>query len=51
MVIADNGVGMDREGLIEAMRIASSDPTLERNDRDLGKFGLGMKLSLFLPNR
>ena len=47
VVIADNGFGMDREGLIEAMRIASSDPTLKRNDSDLGKFGLGMKLASF----
>ena len=47
VVISDNGCGMDRDGLIEAMRIASSDPTLKRKDSDLGKFGLGMKLASF----
>jgi hypothetical protein len=47
VVIADNGCGMNRGNLIEAMRIASSDPTQKRNDHDLGKFGLGMKLASF----
>lgn len=47
IVIADNGCGMNRENLIEAMRIASSDPTAIRDNNDLGKFGLGMKLASF----
>ena len=47
IVIADNGCGMERAELIEAMRIASSDPTLTRGGNDLGKFGLGMKLASF----
>ena len=38
--IADNGIGMDKEGLLNAMRYGSqkrSDPS------SLGKFGLGLK--------
>jgi hypothetical protein len=46
-IIADNGCGMDRNELIEAMRIASSDPTTARLGKDLGKFGLGLKLASF----
>jgi len=46
-IIADNGWGMDREELFEAMRIASADPTADREGKDLGKFGLGMKLASF----
>lgn len=48
IVIADNGNGMNRKILIEAMRIASADPTVIRTGKkDLGKFGLGMKLASF----
>lgn len=47
IVIADNGCGMEREELINAIRIASSDPTELRDKYNLGKFGLGMKLASF----
>lgn len=47
IVVTDNGYGMEREGLIAALRIASSDPTASRQQKDLGKFGLGMKLASF----
>lgn len=47
IVIADNGCGMEREELINAIRIASADPTASRKQNDLGKFGLGMKLASF----
>ncbi len=47
IVVADNGCGMKRQDLIEALRIASSDPTALRQQKDLGKFGLGMKLASF----
>jgi len=46
-IVADNGRGMQRSELIEAMRIASSDPTMLRSEKDLGKFGLGLKLASF----
>jgi DNA topoisomerase VI subunit B len=49
IVIADNGCGMKREDLIEALRIASSDPTVDRQQKDLGKFGY--EISLIFTNR
>ena len=47
VIISDNGTGMHEEELFEAMRIASADPSSERLNKDLGKFGLGMKLASF----
>jgi hypothetical protein len=38
--VADNGFGMDREGLINAMRYGS---VRRANAKSLGKFGLGLK--------
>lgn len=38
--IIDNGIGMDRESLIDAMRYGSQK---RANPKSLGKFGLGMK--------
>ncbi len=40
IVIADDGTGMDREGLQEAMRFGSFQ---EYTPEDLGKYGLGLK--------
>lgn len=45
--IFDNGRGMGENDLIEAMRLASKDPEEERNKRDLGRFGLGLKTASF----
>ena len=45
--INDNGSGMNKNELIEAMRIASSNPNLARAENELGKFGLGLKLASF----
>jgi hypothetical protein len=47
LVITDDGVGMDRYELIEAMRPGSSDPRESRNEGDLGRFGLGLKTASF----
>lgn len=41
--ILDDGDGMDNETLFEAMRYGSSASELERDENDLGRFGLGMK--------
>lgn len=41
--VSDNGTGMDRDRLTQAMRIGSSDPTEPRARNDLGRFGLGLK--------
>ncbi len=43
MAILDNGIGMDSEELIQAMRFGSKDPLGKRTMTDLGRFGLGMK--------
>lgn len=45
--ILDNGNGMSREQLLEAMRLGSSDPRAKRPKTDLGRFGLGMKTASF----
>ena len=43
----DNGKGMSSEELVEAMRLASKDPNIEREKNDLGRFGLGLKTASF----
>ena len=43
----DNGIGMSDEELVEAMRLASKDPSKEREKNDLGRFGLGLKTASF----
>lgn len=45
--IIDNGKGMNREELIEAMRHGSAHPRITRSDDDLGRFGLGLKTASF----
>ena len=45
--IIDDGVGMGRERLYEAMRPASTNPSSERSPDDLGRFGWGMKSASF----
>lgn len=47
VTIKDTGVGMSKEELINAMRPASSDPEIERDIADLGRFGWGMKSASF----
>ena len=41
--IVDNGVGMSRDELLQAMRYGSRDPREVRLGNDLGRFGLGLK--------
>jgi hypothetical protein len=43
VAILDDGEGMDRAGLVEAMRLAGRSPRAERGEHDLGRFGLGLK--------
>ncbi len=45
--ILDDGSGMDKLELIEAMRLGSKDPSSERENKDLGRFGLGLKTASF----
>lgn len=43
LTIADDGWGMELGEAIQAMRLAESATRKTRSDRDLGKFGLGLK--------
>lgn len=43
MIIIDDGTGMTKDELYEAMRYGSSNPLEERDADDLGRFGLGLK--------
>ena len=43
LIILDDGKGMSKKELYEAMRYGSSNPLEERNENDLGRFGLGLK--------
>ena len=47
IAILDNGRGMSREEMLEAMRPGSKDPRLNRDQHDLGRFGLGLKTASF----
>lgn len=43
IAIVDNGLGMDQETLVQAMKLAGRPPSQERESYDLGRFGLGLK--------
>lgn len=45
--ITDDGQGMAKDELIAAMTPGSKDPQDERDENDLGRFGLGLKTSSF----
>ena len=45
--IWDNGVGMNKDELVIAMTPGSKDPEEERNEKDLGRFGMGLKTASF----
>lgn len=45
--IKDDGSGMDNDGLIQAMRPGSKNPNESRSNKDLGRFGLGLKTASF----
>lgn len=47
ILILDDGIGMTAQALIENMRIGSSDPSKQRDDTDLGRFGMGLKTAAF----
>jgi hypothetical protein len=47
LMVLDDGHGMDREGLIRAMRLGELDPRDQRSATDLGRFGLGLKTASF----
>lgn len=43
IAILDNGKGMNNDELNSAMQYGSKNPTAERDEKDLGRFGLGLK--------
>jgi hypothetical protein len=43
VAILDDGIGMLPPVLTSAMRHGSQNPTLKRDEKDLGRFGLGLK--------
>lgn len=45
--IADNGEGLDERTLVQAMKLGSKDPRAERRNRELGRFGMGLKTASF----
>jgi len=45
--ISDNGIGMNKDELILAMTPGSKDPEEERSEKDLGRFGMGLKTASF----
>jgi hypothetical protein len=47
ITILDDGCGMNNEELIQAMRPGAKHPLDERNEKDLGRFGLGLKTASF----
>lgn len=47
VTIEDDGEGMEKDALIDAMTPGSKDPNEERDVNDLGRFGLGLKTSSF----
>ena len=49
--IKDDGKGMNDAELIQAMRPGSKNPLQERNQKDLGRFGLGLKTASFSQAR
>ena len=49
--ILDDGIGMNNDQLIQAMRPGSKNPLDERESMDLGRFGLGLKTASFSQSR
>ncbi len=47
LAIIDDGDGMTEPELIDAMRLGSKNPLHQRQSRDLGRFGLGLKSASF----
>lgn len=47
LAVIDDGAGMAADELHAAMRLGSRDPAEERDEGDLGRFGLGLKTASF----
>jgi hypothetical protein len=51
LFLADNGQGMSEDALRRNMQFPSASPEGDRNSKDLGRFGLGMKTASFSQTR
>ncbi|MBC1936080.1 ATP-binding protein [Listeria grandensis] len=51
IIIKDNGVGMCEKELQKAMTIGSKDPSDNRGEGELGRFGMGLKTASFFLGR
>ena len=51
IAIVDNGDGLGKADLMQAMRLGSTDPRQQRALNDLGRFGLGLKTASFRHQR
>src|SRR5690606_6735487 len=51
LYLVDNGVGMTSDELRNNMRFPSDSPDNDRNESDLGRFGLGLKTASFSQTR
>jgi hypothetical protein len=49
--IKDDGIGMNNDELVQALRPGSRNPLEDRNNKDLGRFGLGLKTASFSQAR
>ena len=47
LAVKDDGIGMNDDELVQAMRPGSRNPLDDRSSRDLGRFGLGLKTASF----
>lgn len=51
VIILDDGSGMEENTLTDSMRIGCKDPSIKRDENDLGRFGSGMKMASFSQAR
>ncbi len=49
--ILDSGKGMDEDRLTEAMQLGGQGPDSQRDDNDLGRFGMGLKTASLSQSR
>ena len=51
IAILDDGTGMNKDELINGMRLNSKNPESDREEHDLGRFGLVLKSASFLKQK
>ena len=51
VALLDDGKGMEEDGLADAMRLGGSGPDTQRDENDLGRFGMGLKTASLSQSR